>query len=80
MPLSFNNQSKINPRIKRIREAVFNLINSYIGADKIFLLFFIVATILTFMKIRAFGFYLIFSLFVVGYFIEKIINKVIKRK
>ena len=73
MPLSYNRPLKINKNFRRIRQALSVVLNSYLAPAKMILLFFIIASILAFLKITAVGFYVVFGLFIVGYFCEKII-------
>lgn len=84
MSLSYHQPPKLINKtlrsIARVRQAVFGTINSYFVPDKMILLFFIIASILAFLKIAAIGFYVVFGLFIVGYFADRIITKLEKRK
>jgi len=77
MPLSFPTKLK-TPIITKVRNVV-NQSLVYIRPEIILGVFLIVAILLAFLKISAIGFYIVFSIFIIGYFAERII-KVLQRK
>ena len=77
MPLSFPTRLR-TPVITKVRNVV-NQSLVYIRPEIILGVFLIVAILLAFLKISAIGFYIVFSIFIIGYFAERII-KVLQRK
>ena len=77
MPLSFPTRLR-TPVITKVRNVV-NQSLVYIRPEIILGVFLIVAILLAFLKISAIGFYVVFGIFIIGYFVERII-KVLQRK
>ena len=77
MPLSFPTRLR-TPIITKVRNVV-NQSLVYIRPEIILGVFLIVAILLAFLKISAIGFHIVFSIFIIGYFAERII-KVLQRK
>ena len=77
MPLS----SPIRPRTPIITK-VRNVVNQslvYIRPEIILGVFLIVAILLAFLKISAIGFYVVFGIFIIGYFVERVF-RILQRK
>jgi len=77
MPLS----SPIKPRTPIITK-VRNVVNQslvYIRPEIILGVFLIVAILLAFLKISAIGFYVVFGIFIIGYFVERVF-RILQRK
>ena len=77
MPLS----SPIKPRTPIITK-VKNVVNQslvYIRPEIILGVFLIVAILLAFLKISAIGFYVVFGIFIIGYFVERVF-RILQRK
>lgn len=75
MPLSY---SEKNARKISISQKVGNLLLRFLALvrpETILAIFLIVAILLAFLQITAVGFYIVFSIFVVGYFAERIVLK-----
>ena len=77
MPLSFPTRLR-TPIITKVRNVV-NQSLVYIRPEIILGVFLIVAILLAFLKISAIGFYVVFGIFIIGYFAERII-KVLQRR
>ena len=77
MPLS----SPIKPRTPIITK-VRNVVNQslvYFRPEIILGVFLIVAILLAFLKISAIGFYVVFGIFIIGYFVERVF-RILQRK
>jgi len=77
MPLS----SPVRPRTPIITK-VRNIVNQslvYFRPEIILGVFLIVAILLAFLKITAIGFYIVFGIFIIGYFCERILIKIYRR-
>ena len=70
MPLSFPTRLK-TPTITKVRNVV-NQSLVYIRPEIILGIFLIVAILLAFLKISAIGFYVVFGIFIIGYFTERV--------
>ena len=77
MPLSFPTRLK-TPTITKVRNVV-NQSLVYIRPEIILGVFLIVAILLAFLKISAIGFYIVFGVFIVGYFTERVF-RILQRK
>lgn len=78
MPLNYLKQKKISPIISKIKNTVLQTI-AFIRPDIMLGIFLLVAIILAFLKVEATNFYIVFAVFIVGYFAERIV-KVLPRK
>ena len=77
MPLSYPTKLR-TPIITKVR----NIVNQslvYFRPEIILGVFLIVAILLAFLKISAIGFYIVFSIFIIGYFCERILIKIYRR-
>jgi len=80
MPLTLVGKPKLkNPIINRIRNVTSQLF-SYIRPEVILGIFLVCAILLAFLQIPAIGFYLVFGIFIAGYFCERIFIKIKKRE
>ena len=77
MPLSFPTRLR-TPIITKVRNVV-NQSLVYIRPEIILGVFLIVAILLAFLKITAIGFYIVFGIFIIGYFCERILIKIYRR-
>ena len=77
MPLSFSIKPR-TPIITKVRNVV-NQSLVYIRPEIILGVFLIVAILLAFLKITAIGFYIVFGIFIIGYFCERILIKIYRR-
>jgi len=80
MPLNYE-----KPRVKKIPivQKVGNLflrLLALIRLETILGVFLIVAILLAFLQIKSIGFYLVFGIFIIGYFAERIIITIWRRK
>lgn len=80
MPLNFE-----KPRIKKIPitqkvGSLFLRLIALIRPETIFGVFLIVAILLAFLQIQSIGFYIVFGIFITGYFAERTIIKAGKYK
>ena len=77
MPLSYPTKLR-TPIITKVRNVV-NQSLVYIRPEIILGVFLIVAILLAFLKITAIGFYIVFGIFIIGYFVERVF-RILQRK
>ena len=77
MPLSFPTRLR-TPVITKVRN-VINQSLVYIRPEIILGVFLIVAILLAFLKISAIGFHIVFGIFIIGYFAERVF-RILQRK
>ena len=81
MPLSYSQPPK--PLKLTLTTKVENVIlrgMSFVRPELLLAVFLFVAIILAFVKIEAVGFYVMFGLFIIGYFVERTIVKLERKK
>ena len=77
MPLNFSKPILRNPIISKIKQTFLQSINlafQFIRPEILLVVFLIVAILLAFAKIEAIGFYVVFAIFITGYFCERIVK------
>jgi len=73
------------PRVKKIPivqkvGSLFLRLLALIRPETIFGVFLIVAILLAFLQMQSIGFYIVFGIFIIGYFLERIVLTVWKQK
>ena len=80
MPLNYEKPNiKEIPIIQKVGNLFLRLV-ALIRPETILGIFLIVAILLSFLQIQSIGFYIVFGIFVIGYFSERIVITVWKRK
>ena len=78
MPLNFEQPKRKNPIISKFKNAAFTILN-LIRPDIILGVFLLFAILFPFIKIEAEGFYIVFGIFIVMFFAERISVRINRR-
>jgi len=71
MPLATTSKIRRKMTIERFSAATKKVL-SFFGEKQILLIFLVAGILLAFLKIKAWGFFLVFSVYVIMYFLERI--------